>query len=281
MAVLAAERTAEEPLQPAPPLPPSAAGTAPRPDAAAARRQPARLAARGRPGPVHAAQPALGHRLPARPALRRGVLPARGARAADLGLRVQPRLLLHRPSAAGQVADRLRADPLRLRRGGLALPVGGRRVGGRRRSWSRLARRLTGSTLLGLLAGLLLALDGFSFTLSRIGLLDVFLQVFVLGAVACLVVDRDRVRERIRDQLPVPVGGFRLGPRGWRIAAGCSSARPARSSGAASGSSRSSPSCRCSGSARPGATPASRGPPGRRCAADCPEPSGRWPPCRC
>ena len=85
---------------------------------------------------------------------------------------------------------------------------------------ARLGRRLTGSTLLGLLAGLLLALDGFSFTLSRIGLLDVFLQVFVLAAVACLVVDRDRVRERIRDQLPVPVGGFRLGPRGWRIAAG-------------------------------------------------------------
>src|SRR4029453_4402882 len=39
----------------------------------------------------------------------------------------------------------------------------------------RLARRLTGSTLLGLLAGLLLTLDGFSFAISRIGLLDVFL----------------------------------------------------------------------------------------------------------
>jgi dolichyl-phosphate-mannose-protein mannosyltransferase len=84
----------------------------------------------------------------------------------------------------------------------------------------RLARRLTGSTLLGLLAGLLLALDGFSFTLSRIGLLDVFLQVFVLGAVACLVVDRDSVRERIRAATDVAGDGFRLGPRGWRIAAG-------------------------------------------------------------
>jgi dolichyl-phosphate-mannose-protein mannosyltransferase len=84
----------------------------------------------------------------------------------------------------------------------------------------RLGRRLTGSTLLGLLAGLLLALDGFSFTLSRIGLLDAFLQVFVLAAVACLVVDRDRVRARIQAHLPVPVTGFRLGPRGWRIAAG-------------------------------------------------------------
>ena len=68
----------------------------------------------------------------------------------------------------------------------------------------RLARRLTGSTLLGLLAGLLLALDGFSFTLSRIGLLDVFLQVFVVSAVACLVVDRDVVRARVHAMNGVP-----------------------------------------------------------------------------
>ncbi|WP_346621689.1 phospholipid carrier-dependent glycosyltransferase [Blastococcus montanus] len=84
----------------------------------------------------------------------------------------------------------------------------------------RLARRLTGSTLVGLFAGVLLLVDGFAFTLSRIGLLDVFLQVFVLGAVACLVVDRDVVRARVRTARPVPVHGFRLGPRGWRIAAG-------------------------------------------------------------
>ncbi|WP_092195477.1 dolichyl-phosphate-mannose--protein mannosyltransferase [Blastococcus tunisiensis] len=81
----------------------------------------------------------------------------------------------------------------------------------------RLARRLTGSTLLGLLAGLLLALDAFSFTLSRIGLLDVFLQVFVVSAVACLVVDRDVVRARVR---AMQGGPARIGPRGWRIAAG-------------------------------------------------------------
>jgi dolichyl-phosphate-mannose-protein mannosyltransferase len=86
---------------------------------------------------------------------------------------------------------------------------------------TRLARRLTGSTLLGLLAGLLLALDGFSFSLGRIGLLDAFLQMFVVGAVACLVVDRDRMRRRIRDDASRMTGsGFRLGPRGWRIAAG-------------------------------------------------------------
>jgi dolichyl-phosphate-mannose-protein mannosyltransferase len=85
---------------------------------------------------------------------------------------------------------------------------------------ARLGRRLTGSTMLGLLAGLLLALDGFSFTLSRIGLLDAFLQVFVVSAVACLVVDRDTVRARVRAVAAVPANGFRLGPRGWRIAAG-------------------------------------------------------------
>ncbi|WP_029430877.1 dolichyl-phosphate-mannose--protein mannosyltransferase [Blastococcus sp. URHD0036] len=84
----------------------------------------------------------------------------------------------------------------------------------------RLTRRLTGSTLLGLLAGLLMSLDGFAFSLSRIGLLDVFLQVFVVSAVACLVVDRDRVRQRVRALGEVPRTGFRLGPRGWRIAAG-------------------------------------------------------------
>ncbi len=84
---------------------------------------------------------------------------------------------------------------------------------------TRLARRLTGSTLLGLVAGLLLALDGFSFALSRIGLLDVFLQVLVVSAVACLVVDRDVVRARIAAAGDVGTG-FRLGPRGWRIAGG-------------------------------------------------------------
>jgi dolichyl-phosphate-mannose-protein mannosyltransferase len=85
---------------------------------------------------------------------------------------------------------------------------------------TRLARRLTGSTLLGLVAGLLLALDGFSFVISRLGLLDVFLQLFVVAAVACLVVDRDAVRARVRAVADVPTAGFRLGPRGWRIAAG-------------------------------------------------------------
>jgi dolichyl-phosphate-mannose-protein mannosyltransferase len=86
---------------------------------------------------------------------------------------------------------------------------------------TRLARRLTGSTLLGLVAGLLLALDGLSFSLGRIGLLDVFLQMFVVCAVSCLVVDRDQVRARVRAGADrVTRRGFPLGPRSWRLAAG-------------------------------------------------------------
>ena len=55
----------------------------------------------------------------------------------------------------------------------------------------RLARRLTGSTLLGCVAGLLLCFDGLQFVLSRLALLDIFLAFFLLCAVACLVADRD------------------------------------------------------------------------------------------
>jgi dolichyl-phosphate-mannose-protein mannosyltransferase len=61
----------------------------------------------------------------------------------------------------------------------------------------RLARRLTGSTLLGCLAGLLLAFDGLHFTLSRLALLDIFLAFFLLCGVACVVNDRDWYRARM------------------------------------------------------------------------------------
>ena len=119
---------------------------------------------------------------------------------------------------------------------------------------------------------MLFAADGLSFTLARIGLLDIFLQTFVIVAVACLVVDRDRVRERVRaagDRLTDT--GFRLGPRGWRLAAGLLLRlllrgeverdllpRPLR------------PPVAVLGPRRPGARPACRTPPGRRSAAGCP-----------
>ena len=47
----------------------------------------------------------------------------------------------------------------------------------------RLARRLTGSTVLGCVAGLLLSFDGLHFVLSRLALLDIFLAFFLLCGV--------------------------------------------------------------------------------------------------
>lgn len=61
----------------------------------------------------------------------------------------------------------------------------------------RLTRRVTGSTLLGLIAGLLMCFDGLQFVLSRLALLDIFVAFFVLCAVSCLVADRDWFRSRL------------------------------------------------------------------------------------
>jgi dolichyl-phosphate-mannose-protein mannosyltransferase len=86
---------------------------------------------------------------------------------------------------------------------------------------ARIARRLFGSTLLGCLAGLLLALDGLAFVQSRTSMLDVFLMFWVLAAFGCLLVDRDQARARLAGQAPTIAGrGPRLGFRWWRLAAG-------------------------------------------------------------
>ncbi|HSS90131.1 MAG TPA: phospholipid carrier-dependent glycosyltransferase, partial [Streptosporangiaceae bacterium] len=61
---------------------------------------------------------------------------------------------------------------------------------------ARTARRMTRSTLLGCVAGLLLALDGLEFVMSRTALLDIFVMFWVLAAFALLVIDRDRTRGR-------------------------------------------------------------------------------------
>ena len=74
----------------------------------------------------------------------------------------------------------------------------------------RVARRVTGSTLLGCVAGLLLCFDGLELVLSRLALLDIYLAFFLLCAVACLVADRDWGRRRLA----------RLVPEGWRSTAG-------------------------------------------------------------
>jgi len=83
----------------------------------------------------------------------------------------------------------------------------------------RVARRLTGSTLLGCTAGLLLALDGLHFVQSRIAMLDIFLMLFVLAAFACLVADRDATRSG-RAGSGRGRGLHRLTARPWRLAAG-------------------------------------------------------------
>ncbi len=95
----------------------------------------------------------------------------------------------------------------------------------------RLVRRLSGSTLVGCLAGLLLALDGLHLVMSRTALLDGFLAFWLVCAVACLVADRDwgrvrllRLHERAGGLPGIPVDGF--GPvrglllRPWRLGAG-------------------------------------------------------------
>jgi dolichyl-phosphate-mannose-protein mannosyltransferase len=66
----------------------------------------------------------------------------------------------------------------------------------------RFVRRLTGSTLLGCVAGLLLSFDGLELVLSRLALLDIFVAFFILCAVHCLVIDRDWYRARMARLVP-------------------------------------------------------------------------------
>ncbi|WP_406225946.1 phospholipid carrier-dependent glycosyltransferase [Streptomyces albidoflavus] len=95
----------------------------------------------------------------------------------------------------------------------------------------RIGRRLFRSTFLGCLAGLLLAVDGLHFVMSRTALLDLVLMFFVLAAFGCLLIDRDKARARLAAALPAGAdgvvrpdtgvaGSLRLGWRPWRLAAG-------------------------------------------------------------
>jgi dolichyl-phosphate-mannose--protein O-mannosyl transferase len=87
----------------------------------------------------------------------------------------------------------------------------------------RIVRRMTRSTLLGCIAGLLLSLDGLEFVLSRTGILDIFLMFFVLAAFGCLVIDRDVSRARLAAAVANGTsddGGPSLGIRKWRVLCG-------------------------------------------------------------
>ncbi|MEU5401002.1 phospholipid carrier-dependent glycosyltransferase [Streptomyces sp. NPDC005963] len=95
----------------------------------------------------------------------------------------------------------------------------------------RIGRRLFRSTFLGCLAGLLLAVDGLHFVMSRTALLDLVLMFFVVAAFGCLLIDRDWARAKLAAALPLDENDvlhpdrriaetLRLGWRPWRIAAG-------------------------------------------------------------
>lgn len=92
----------------------------------------------------------------------------------------------------------------------------------------RIARRLLSSNLLGCTAGLLLAVDGVHITLSRISILDVFLQFWLLAGFAALLLDRQQYRRRLAaraaDELAThgryrDPWGPRTGMRWWLLAA--------------------------------------------------------------
>jgi dolichyl-phosphate-mannose--protein O-mannosyl transferase len=88
---------------------------------------------------------------------------------------------------------------------------------------ARITRRITGSDLLGCVAGLLMAVDGLELVMSRTAMLDIFVVFWVLAAFGCLVIDRDRARARLAARspgLPAEGAGPRLGIRWWRVGAG-------------------------------------------------------------
>ncbi|NPD03855.1 phospholipid carrier-dependent glycosyltransferase [Nocardioides sp. zg-1308] len=78
----------------------------------------------------------------------------------------------------------------------------------------RFVRRVTGSTVLGLVAGLLLSIDGLQLVLSRLALLDIFLAFFILCGVHCVVADRQWLRDRLA------AGRSRGWWRPWLLAGG-------------------------------------------------------------
>jgi dolichyl-phosphate-mannose-protein mannosyltransferase len=91
----------------------------------------------------------------------------------------------------------------------------------------RLVRRVSKSTMVGGLAGILLTFDGLAFVMSRTALLDIFTAFFLVAAVACVVADREWFRNRLADYLErrelTDLAG-RFGPalilRPWLIGAG-------------------------------------------------------------
>ena len=82
----------------------------------------------------------------------------------------------------------------------------------------RFVRRVTGSTVIGLVAGLLLSLDGLQLVLSRLALLDICLAFFHLCGVHCVVADRQWLRDRLASGRAT--SGWLFWWRPWLLAGG-------------------------------------------------------------
>ena len=92
---------------------------------------------------------------------------------------------------------------------------------------TRAATRLTRSTVLGGVAGLVVAIDGQAIVQSRVALLDGPLTFFLVAAFAALLLDRDRARDRLARRTAAADAadlwgrwGPSLGWRPWRLVAG-------------------------------------------------------------
>lgn len=91
---------------------------------------------------------------------------------------------------------------------------------------TRIVRRMTRSTLIGAIAGILMICDGVTFVSSRVGMLDIFIALLATAAFGCLMVDRDQVRARMAQAdwagrvVETAPFGPRLGVRWWRFGAG-------------------------------------------------------------
>lgn len=90
-----------------------------------------------------------------------------------------------------------------------------------------LARRFTGTTIVAVIAGLLLAVDGNAIVMSRVALLDTWLMLLCLVGVWFVVLDRDRSRALLERRLGdaraagrEPAYGPALWARPWVVAAG-------------------------------------------------------------
>jgi len=129
---------------------------------------------------------------------------------------------------------------------------------------ARIARRISRSTLVGGIAGLLIIADGVSFVSARTALLDGFLTVFVVAAFGALIVDRDQMRARmhvayLEDRIAETPWGPRLGVRWWRFGAGVLLGLPLPRSGPGCTTWRSSRRCHWRSTSPRGASTGCRG----------------------